>query len=236
MGNGGAAVRPSGVRAASAARIPAVQPPRADEVLARTSRAGKRRVSLELLACVALASIVAVWVAVGGYLLLSSGDMETALVVERIIRVESNGNPNAKNARSSATGAGQIIDQTWLEMLQKHRQDLVPGRSRTDLLDLRTDPALMREIVHRMVEKNARTLRRRGLPVTPGTLYLAHFAGSQGAVVLLTSPNDGDAAALMASADSTGRSSREQLVKANPFLAKFTVGDMKSWADRKMRG
>ena len=45
-----------------------------------------------------------------------------------------------------------------------------------------------------------------------------------------------DLSYVMAAADSTGKSSREQLVKANPFLASFTVGDMKSWADRKMRG
>ena len=79
-------------------------------------------------------------------------------------------------------------------------------------------------------------LKKRGLPVTPGTLYLAHFAGSTGAVALLTGSDDLDAATLLASADTSGRSTREKLVKANPFLATFTVGDLKSWAERKMRG
>jgi hypothetical protein len=164
------------------------------------------------------------------------GDTNTIIVVERIIRAESNGNPQAKNNRSSATGAGQIIDQTWLEMIQRHKQDLLVSRSRNEVLDLRSDPALTREIVTRMVEGNARTLKKRGLPVTPGTLYLAHFAGSAGAVALLTSANHLDAATTLAAADASGRSSREQLVKANPFLATLTVGDLKSWADRKMRG
>jgi len=103
------------------------------------------------------------------------------------------------------------------------------------VLALRGDPMVTREIVTRMVQNNARTLKKRGLPVTPGTLYLAHFAGTSGAVALLTSADELDAATLMASADSTGKSTREQLVKANPFLATFTVGDMKSWANRKMR-
>jgi hypothetical protein len=39
----------------------------------------------------------------------------------------------------------------------------------------------------------------------------------------------------MASADATGRTKREKLVNVNPFLARFTVADLKSWADRKMR-
>jgi hypothetical protein len=42
-------------------------------------------------------------------------------------------------------------------------------------------------------------------------------------------------ASTMASADATGRTKREKLVKANPFLKRFTVADLKNWADRKMR-
>jgi hypothetical protein len=121
-------------------------------------------------------------------------------------------------------------------MIQKHKQELLVGRSRNEVLELRSDPVLTREIVTRMVEKNARTLKKRGLPVNRGTLYLAHFAGTAGAVALLTSADNLDAAATMAAADASGKLSREQLVKANPFLATFTVGDLKSWANRKMRG
>jgi hypothetical protein len=40
----------------------------------------------------------------------------------------------------------------------------------------------------------------------------------------------------MASADATGRTKREQIIKANPFLDRFTVADLKIWADHKMRG
>jgi hypothetical protein len=38
----------------------------------------------------------------------------------------------------------------------------------------------------------------------------------------------------MASADTTGRTNREKLIKANPFLERFTVADLKNWAHRKM--
>ena len=140
----------------------------------RTARTGGSRFSLELVAFVVIAGVAAVCLATSQYFPLFGGDPDTTIVVERIVRAELNGNPKAKNARSSATGAGQI-DQTWVEMIQRHRQDLAAGRTRDDLLALRSDPALSREIVARMVERNARMLRKRGLPITPGTLYLAHL-------------------------------------------------------------
>ena len=157
-------------------------------------------------------------------------------VVERIIHAESDGDPTTKNKRSSATGAGQILDGTWLEAIRTHRPDLVEGRSERDILELRRNPELVREITTRFVEQNAAILSKRGLPVTPGTLYLAHFAGAAGAVAILSFPENADAASLMASADATGRMTREKIVGANPFLGDFTVADLKSWADRKMRG
>ena len=60
-------------------------------------------------------------------------------VVEQIIGVESNGDPNAKNKRSSATGLGQFLDDTWLDMISAHRPDLAKGRSRAEILELRRD-------------------------------------------------------------------------------------------------
>jgi hypothetical protein len=79
-------------------------------------------------------------------------------------------------------------------------------------------------------------LRKRGLPITPGSLYLVYFAGPAGALALLSGAENDDAASLMASADVTGRTTREKLVSANPFLKVLTVGDLKKWADRRMRG
>lgn len=157
-------------------------------------------------------------------------------VVERIIAIESNGDPDAKNKRSSATGAGQLIDDTWLEAVRRHRRDLIQGRSNQEILKLRRNPELTREIVTRLIEEYAAMLSKRGLPVTPGTLYLSYFAGPAGAVALLSSAENADAASRMAFADVTGRTTREKLVNANPFLQVLTVADLKTWADHKMRG
>ena len=157
-------------------------------------------------------------------------------VVERIIGVELNDDPTAKNSRSSATGPGQFLNETWLDLIQAYRPDLTRGRSESETLELRREPKLAREITTRFVERNAAMLRQRGLPVTAGTVYLAHFAGGAGAVAILSAPENADAALVMASADATGRSKPEQIIKANPFLEHFTVADLKIWADRKMRG
>jgi hypothetical protein len=155
------------------------------------------------------------------------------LVVERIIQAESNGCANAKNKRSTATGAAQFLDETWLLLIRAHRPELA-RQSEREVLELRRDPGLSREMTTRLAEKNAMRLRQRGFSVTPGVLYLSHFAGSAGAIAILSAPESADAASIMASADMTSRITRDKIVSANPFLQRFTVADLKRWADRKM--
>jgi hypothetical protein len=157
-------------------------------------------------------------------------------VVERIIAVESDGDPNAKNSHSSATGGGQFLNDTWLELIREYRPDLTRGRSEAETLQLRRDTKLAREITTRLVERNATMLRQRGLPISAGAVYLAHFAGAAGAVAILSASDSADAALVLAGADATGRTKREQLIKANPFLEHFTVANLKIWAERKMHG
>ena len=157
------------------------------------------------------------------------------VVAARIIAVESNGDPNAKNSRSSATGPGQFLNDTWLDLVREYRPDLTKGRAESEILKLRQEATLARELTQRSVEHNASVLRQRGLPVTAGAIYLAHFAGAAGAAAILSAPDGAEAAHVMAGADATGRTKPEQLIKANPFLEHFTVADLKTWADRKMQ-
>jgi hypothetical protein len=162
------------------------------------------------------------------------GSTDINAVVDQIVRAESNGNPMAKNLRSSATGLGQFVNETWLEMIRAERPDLAKDRGDNEILELRQDPRLAREITTRFAEHNALVLRRRGLPVTAATLYLAHFSGSAGAVAILSAPDDADAALVVASADRSRRTTREQIIKANPFLEHYTIADLKNWAYCKM--
>jgi hypothetical protein len=171
---------------------------------------------------------------IGGETLTGQAAVDS--VVTRIIAAESRGAVDFRNKRSSAAGPAQFLDDTWLELVRASRPDLSKSRTREQLLALRGEPGLAREITTRFAERNAAVLKRHGLPVTAGTLYLAHFAGPAGAAALLSAPDDADAATVMAKADATGKTKREQIVKANPFLDKYTVADIKRWAERKMDG
>ena len=141
-----------------------------------------------------------------------------------IVGAESGGNANATNPNSSATGAGQFINSTWLSMIKQHRPDLAEGKSDQDILAMRSDPALSKQMVDAYAADNQAILQKNGLPVTPGTTYLAHFAGPQGAVSLLKADPNASAAGLLG----------EAAAKANPFLKNMTVGGLLAWADKKM--
>jgi len=230
--------QPSALGLDQVGRADEVRPPSPDEALSANACPDDRRLSVEFLTLAIIATVILAWV--GGTHFVANGapsfgNGAVEAIVERIIVVESDGDSNARNKRSSATGAGQFLDETWLEMIRTYRSDLVGGRSEKEILELRRDPALTRAIMTRLVEQNAAMLKKRGLPVTPGTLYLTHFAGPAGALAVLSVSENADAALLMASADATGRTTREKLVNANPFLKELTVGDLKNWANRKMR-
>ncbi|MCE3257801.1 MAG: hypothetical protein K0Q64_1884 [Nitrobacter vulgaris] len=219
-------------------RIDEIRPPRPDErgyVVAARDWLSAESITLVLGVAIGLA-FVASFVLFRDAHLNGKFIDKTAVkaLVERIIIAESNGDPNARNKRSSATGAAQFLDDTWLEAVRRYRRDLIQGRSDKEVLDLRRDSELAREVAARVVEEYAAMLNKRDLPITAGSLYLAYFAGPAGAVALLSGTEDADAASLMAAADATGRTTREKLVNANPFLKMLTVGDIKRWADRKM--
>lgn len=145
-------------------------------------------------------------------------------LVDQIIGVESGGDANARNPNSSAAGLGQFIDSTWLSMLAKHRPDITG--SPQDLIALKSDPELSKAMTAAYAADNGQILQGAGLTVTPGSTYLAHFAGPQGAVsVLKADPTTPVSAILTPGA-----------IKANPFLQNMTAGDLQAWADRKMGG
>ncbi|OCX66560.1 hypothetical protein BFP70_04895 [Thioclava sp. SK-1] len=161
----------------------------------------------------------------GGTAVAGGGGAVPALV-NRIIHVESAGKADAKNTRSSATGLGQFIDSTWLRMMRSYRPDLVATLDRTQLLALRTDAALSREMVRHLARENESYLRARDHRVTPGRLYLAHFLGPAGADLALRAPGDSSVLSVLGPA----------VVGANPFLRGKTIAQLRSWADRKMQG
>lgn len=156
---------------------------------------------------------------------LTGGDAVEHLV-NRIIQIESAGRADARNPLSTATGLGQFIESTWLRMMRTYRPDLSATLSRAELLALRTDPDISREMVLNLAREGESYLRARGHQITAGRLYLAHFLGMDGAHVALSADPATDLLTLFGPG----------VINANPFLRGHDAGYVVDWAERRMRG
>lgn len=144
--------------------------------------------------------------------------------LNRIITIESAGNPKAKARTSSATGLGQFLNATWLATVQKHRPDWLEGRTKSEVLALRLDPKHSIEMLARFTEDNAAMIP--GEKDADGDLYLAHFAGIGVAKKLFQAPQN-HAVALYFS---------QSAIDANAsILSGKTVGQVRAWAENKMK-
>jgi murein DD-endopeptidase MepM/ murein hydrolase activator NlpD len=155
-----------------------------------------------------------------------TGDAAVELLVDRIIRVESGGSATAKNPLSSATGLGQFIDSTWIRMINTYRPDLGRSLPRAEVLALRFDPTISREMVRRLAQEGEAYLRARGHEITAGRLYLCHFLGMEGASTVLSAAEGEQLATVLG----------QSVISANPFLTGKDVTYVKNWAEAKMRG
>ncbi|MEO1606730.1 MAG: hypothetical protein AAFU34_15540 [Pseudomonadota bacterium] len=152
-------------------------------------------------------------------------------IVARITSAESGGVADASNANSSALGAGQFIDATWLQLIDRYRPDLKPARNRTEILELRKDPDLSAEMIEHYARENRARLGNAGVPTDDGAVYLAHFAGPDGAIRLLSAEPDTSIAGILgAEAMSANANIRFEGKK----FADFTVGDIYAWSRSKM--
>lgn len=145
-------------------------------------------------------------------------------VAQRI--ASSNVEGTGKNPMSSAQGTGQFIDSTWIDIVSRNRPDLVKGKSRQEILDMRNDASLGLEMTKRYAAENADKLRRAGLTVDSSSLYLAHFLGPDGAIKALKA---GDATPIAEAVS-------PEAIAANPgvFNNVATVGDLRGWSAGKM--
>ena len=150
--------------------------------------------------------------------------------VDKVITAESSGNAQARpcdaktgKLLSSAYGAGQFVEATWLEMVKKHRPDLA-AKSDEDILGLRGDFALSREMTIKFTEENRTFLIKHGFDPTDAALYLAHFAGRTGAVKLLEAHRDTPVEKILS----------PEAVAANQFLKGQTPATLYAWARKKM--
>lgn len=155
---------------------------------------------------------------------IATDDSAVETLTDRIVQVESGGSARAKNPLSSATGAGQFITKTWIRMMNTYRPELARTLSTADLLALRYDATISREMVSNLAREGEAYLRARGHEITAGRLYLCHFLGMEGAHQVLSSPGSAQLSAVLGSA----------VIQANPFLTGKSASYVVSWAERKM--
>lgn len=151
-----------------------------------------------------------------------------AIYADKIAQVESGGDPLASNSASSAAGLGQFLNDTWLELISEARPDLVRGKTPAEILALRFDPAISKEMIAEYGMKNAARLQAAGVPASPANLRIAHLLGDTGAVRVLTARPDADISTLVS----------EKAYKANKGLFDRvpTVKALQDWAREQMGG
>jgi hypothetical protein len=93
--------------------------------------------------------------------------------------LESGGRADARNPESSATGADQFIESTWISMVDKTKPAWANGLSRAEVLALRTDPAKSAEMADALTQENAKTLQAAGQAISNENLYAAHHFGDR---------------------------------------------------------
>ncbi len=117
----------------------------------------------------------------------------------RTAKLESSLNPKARARTSSAEGLFQFIDQTWLELVGRHgdqlglhgyaraiRQGELSPPLRARILDLRNDPKAAAFMAAAYAAQNRRKLETElGRDIDDVEQYLAHFLGPSGAVKFL---------------------------------------------------
>lgn len=127
----------------------------------------------------------------------ATGGRVSATYLAGVARRESGGRADAKNPNSSATGAFQFIEETWLGLLRNNPEAFGLDRGqvsqlagtaagRAELLALRNDAKLSTVAGALYAKQNAAYLERNfGGRATDADLYLAHFLGPAGAVSFL---------------------------------------------------
>jgi hypothetical protein len=132
-----------------------------------------------------------------------------------------------KNPRSSAQGVGQFIDSTFVDTYRKTFPDRAKGMSKEAILAQRGtkidgQTPIEEPMLQAFTAANQQRLRDAGFEPSKGNTYLAHFAGPDGAIDVLSASPDTPVTELLS----------PRAIKANPevFSKVKTAGDLIRWA------
>lgn len=142
------------------------------------------------------------------------------------VALESGGDTQAKNPRSTALGSRQFLSSTFLNYVRKGKPAWADGMSDADILAQRTNPDREAEVAGLYDADSRATLQSIGVPESPEALYaMWHFGNGQGG---------GGAKFLKASDDATtDQIFSKQVLDANPYLKGKTKAEvLANWNGR----
>jgi hypothetical protein len=157
--------------------------------------------------------------------LLAADEARAHTLADLVIEIESGGNAELFIPSTSALGPGQFLEKIWLVLVSQYRPDLAV-LPRDQVLALRTDPALAREMVVRLLVQHSRQLRAAGLDPSAGSLYLAHFLGLPATIRTLKAAPETPILELVGA---------KAVAHNQPILEGKTAAEVRDWAERSMR-
>lgn len=186
---------------------------------------------------------------------------EMLTMLEHIMAAESGGKQYAANPNSSARGAFQFIEDTWLGNLKKHGAKFGQGQFaehihqvrngdgklvwtiddhalRKQALDLRYDAAVSSEMAIAFTRDNQQELvSALGREPSAGELYLAHFLGSGGAKKVLQHPDPNAPISSLLGSKVMNANESVKLVRGGKttMFNQFTIADIQQWSANKMQ-
>ena len=138
----------------------------------------------------------------------TNSDDAISRYVSRVIGAESGGDRFAKNPDSSATGLGQFIESTWIDLFRRYFPDRAAGLTDAAVLAFRTNADDSKKLIEAYARENGEALQRAGIAVTEANLQLSHFLGV------------GDAKKVLSAAPGTPLAGliNSNSIKANPTI------------------
>jgi hypothetical protein len=139
---------------------------------------------------------------------------------DEMTQLESGGRADARNPRSSAGGAHQFIDRTWLSVAKRFGGARVAGLSDQQILELRSDPVFSRQMAEAHTQFDiAPGMLRAGVAPNNLALYAGWRFGTQGGAAVMRAPDNTPLTDLLS----------PDAITSNPGLENLTAGQ---WRNR----